>query len=151
MLFVGFSLNDDNFHRIAGAVRRALRTPGHAASPFGTALSLVHNPLVAELWHNDLHCVGLLDPPGHPADDAERQRRDLEAARRLEIFLDYLGAQTLTAGHLLDPRYDLVLTEAERRLREELLAFVRRVPPEAQDTAAWAVVRRLLATLGLRE
>jgi hypothetical protein len=58
---------------------------------------------------------------------------------------------SLPAGHLLDPRYDLVLTEAERGLREELPAFVRRAPVAAHDTAAWAAVRRLLASLGLKE
>jgi hypothetical protein len=150
MLFVGFSLNDDNFHRIAGAVRRALRAPGDAASVFGTALSLTHNPLLAELWRNDLDCVGMLEPAEGPS-DGEPSPRDLEAARRLEIFLDYLGAGTLTAGHLLDPRYDQVLTEAERVLREELLMFLQRVPPSSHDTAAWAALRRLLASLGLRE
>jgi hypothetical protein len=41
MLFVGFSLQDDNFHRIAAAVRRAVRTPDAkppSHEPFGTGI-----------------------------------------------------------------------------------------------------------------
>src|SRR5205085_2623757 len=57
MLFVGFSLTDEDFHRIAAAVRRVLRgleTPGGAAEPFGTAVVLRRNRLVRELWGDDL-------------------------------------------------------------------------------------------------
>ncbi|HKB37873.1 MAG TPA: SIR2 family protein, partial [Gemmataceae bacterium] len=41
MLFVGFSLVDDNFHRIADAVRRAVKR-----EPFGTSLSVAGNRLL---------------------------------------------------------------------------------------------------------
>ena len=52
MLFVGFSLSDDNFHRIADAVRRALEPVARRGADrrFGTTLVLSPEPLLAELW-----------------------------------------------------------------------------------------------------
>jgi len=46
MLFVGFGLADDNFHRIADAVRRVVHPSMDSESlrePFGTALVLERN------------------------------------------------------------------------------------------------------------
>src|SRR5207248_9207022 len=81
MLFVGFSLSDDNFHRIADAVRRVLRsvqTRGGEPGPFGTAVVLARRPLVEELWGDDLHWVGAGGPGADRSDAGE------ESARRLE-------------------------------------------------------------------
>ncbi len=63
MLFVGFSLTDDNFYRIADAVRQSIRSPSSPAiQPFGTATTLVRNALIEPLWQNDLVWVPMIDP-----------------------------------------------------------------------------------------
>ena len=145
MLFVGFSLNDDTFHRIADAVRRVVRPPGRdadEAKPFGTAVVLRREPLIEELWGHDLEWVGM---NGRAAN-----RDEAAAARRLEIFLDYLLAQVRDEAHLLDPRYPAVLTAADRALRDSLLEFLERLPAAARDAPAWPQVERLLRTLGYR-
>jgi hypothetical protein len=133
MLFVGFSLGDDNFHRIADEVRRAVQR-----EPFGTSLSVSRNPLLRELWAKDLDWVELGDLP--------------ESARLLEIFLDRLAARTVaTADHLFDPRYEATLSEAEVRLRGELgrlHALLCETAPEDRRSAAWLEVETLLARLG---
>src|SRR5581483_4589664 len=107
MLFVGFSLSDENFHRIADDVRRVLRSlqppaNGTAAvgKPFGTAVVLHRRRLIEELWGEDLRWVGV------GGDD--------EAPRRLEVFLDDLLAQTRDTAHLLDRRYERLLDGGER-------------------------------------
>lgn len=146
MIFVGFSMNDANFLRIADTVRRALRVPQAAAAApqsFGVALSLFRNPLLEELWRRDLDWVAMDDAPeGLPA--APR-----EAARRLDIFLDYLLAQaSSTTAHLLDHRFDGVLSGPERALRGALEAFLANVPAEAQHAPAWAQVEELISQLG---
>jgi SIR2-like domain len=145
MLFVGFSLSDDNFHRIADDVRRVLRSleaDGKSESPvgkpFGTAVVLRRRRLVEELWGDDLRWVGV----GRPAD------RGRAPARRLEVFLDYLLAQTRDTAHLLDRRYERLLDGGERALREALQAFVESVPAGARESAAWPRVERFLAGLG---
>src|SRR5205814_2080317 len=50
MLFIGFSLTDDNFHRIVDAVRRAV----HTRDTLGTALMLQRDPLLEDLWARDV-------------------------------------------------------------------------------------------------
>jgi hypothetical protein len=111
MLFVGFSLTDETFHRIAGAVRRVVRRadgPLGGVKPFGTAVVLERSPLVEELWGDDLRWASM---------SAEPDAGGAAAARRLEVFLDYLVDQTRDDRHLLDDRYVELLTEPERRRR----------------------------------
>jgi hypothetical protein len=133
MLFVGFSLNDDNFHRIADTVRRAVQR-----QPFGTSLAVAANKLLPQLWAGDLDWVELGDLP--------------HSARTLEIFLDRLAAKAVaTTDHFFDPRYEATLGEAELRLRNELTKlgeFAASVPAKDRRGAAWAEVQRLLARLG---
>jgi hypothetical protein len=147
VLFVGFSLTDDNFHRIVDAVRR-LRGDGRPAGQFGTALALGAGGLSEVLWDQDVRRVRMdATPESAPGFAAP------EAARRLEVFLDYLVSRTRDAGHLLvGSRFDPLLTAGERQLRDALAAFTAAVSgPEAapvRDTVAWPQVRRLLCDLG---
>ena len=59
MLFVGFSLGDDNFHRIVDDVRKALGDRGPEPEPFGTALMVRAPSFTQELWKDDLDIVAL--------------------------------------------------------------------------------------------
>jgi hypothetical protein len=76
------------------------------------------------------------------------------AARRLEIFLDYLAMKTRNTAHLLvGKRFDDVLTEGELILRDALHQFVdyiseRQTLSTVRQTVAWPQVERLLADLG---
>jgi hypothetical protein len=146
VLFVGFSLTDDNFHRVVDAVRR-LRGDGRTGQ-FGTALSLGAGGLAEVLWDGDVRRVRMDEvkesAPGFPI---------AEAARRLEIFLDYLVSRTRDAAHLLvGERFDPLLGEGERRLRDALARFAAEVTgPDAaavRRTVAWPQVERLLRGLG---
>jgi hypothetical protein len=147
VLFVGFSLSDDNFHRIVDAVRRLRgerRVPGH----FGTALSLGAGGLAEVLWEQDVRRVRMTDTA-----ESSLGAGAAEAARRLEVFLDYLVSRTRDAGHLLvGERFDPLLTPGERVLRDALVRFVAEVTgPDAaavRETVAWPRVARLLRSLG---
>ncbi len=149
VLFVGFSLSDDNFHRIVDAVRRLRgerRAPGH----FGTALSLGAGGLAEVLWEQDVRRVRMSETP-----EATLGSGAAEAARRLEVFLDYLVSRTRDAGHLLvGARFDPLLTPGERRLRDALKEFVKAITgPDAaavRETVAWPQVEWLLRGLGFQ-
>lgn len=131
MLFVGFSLRDDNFHRIADDVRKVVRRAGRERRPFGTALVIERDVLMEELWDRDVDCVTLGSP------------------RRLEIFLDFVLAQASTgAGYLLDPDFDAVLTPAEAALRDALVHLKRSVGAEVRSDPVWQPVAGLLRSLG---
>ena len=151
MLFVGFSLNDDNFHRIADAVRRARVPTGDrhretAMDRFGTALVLSADPLLEALWMRDLDWVAMRDSTA-ALDPASRS----EAARRLDIFLDYVLAHAQTsARHLLDERYEGALSSDDAALSRLLrgLTTAAKDDPAARRAPAWARVERLLRELG---
>lgn len=144
MLFVGFSLADDNFNRIADDVRKVVRAPGaksNSPSPFGTALLLHEQTLLAQLWRSDLDCV--------PIAPAEEARTDSQAARLLEIFLDFLASETTeNSSHLLDVTFDGTLTDDERELRNWLQVFMGGVTPNMEQAPAWHTIARLLDSLG---
>jgi hypothetical protein len=134
VLFVGLSLLDDNLVRIA---HRAGQVRPAGAGVVGTTLSLRHDPLRSELWSQALDDLVMA-----PADTATPV-----AARRLEVFLDRVGAGAAQpVGYLLDPRYQGMLTGPERQLADRLLA-VADVPSE---TPVWDEVKALLVDLGLR-
>jgi hypothetical protein len=148
ILFVGFSLNDDNFHRLVHDVRKALgtRTPGAAdVREFGTALLLGQQAFLSELWAGDVRTLPMLG-----VDESAAMRAG--AARRLEIFLDLvLMLATSSAAHLLDSTYDGVLTDDERSVRDALKTMRAQVPQSARRSAAWARVAGFLAGLGADE
>jgi hypothetical protein len=147
VLFVGFSLTDDNFHRIVDAVRR-LRTSAGGLGRLGTTLTLGNDGLAEVLWERDVHRVRMDDRPLGPGFPTAG------AARRLEVFLDYLLSKARDTAYLLvGERYDALLTPGERILRDALAEFVRTVSSEAgrevRGTVAWPQIERLLTGLGL--
>src|SRR5699024_9005626 len=82
---------------------------------FGASLGLRNDPVFEQLWGQDLQQISVEDPAEPGADPP--------AARRLEIFLDALAEKSSTANaHLLDQRFDAVLSDDERRLRDLLLS-----------------------------
>ncbi|MDI1448984.1 SIR2 family protein [Polyangium sp. 6x1] len=154
MLFIGFSLRDDNFHRIADAVRRA-RVPAkpNASSPvdrFGTALSLFSSPLEQSLWGNDLEWVNMQSTPPPTGRSEESDKAWADAARRLELFLDSLLARTGTTAYLLHPRFEGALSDPEHALADKLQRFLDEVDrdPTVKTAPAWKQLEALLHRLG---
>lgn len=144
MLFVGFSMNDDNFHRIVDDVRRAVRgeqaPTGDEArgAPLATTLSIEDNPFFEELWSDDIRRVDL------HSDSTDA------SARLCDIFLDYLAARSAgTTSHLLDPRYEGVLSAPELEVRNALAELPGQLSNEAKQTEAWTALVRWMGNLGL--
>ena len=161
IFFVGFSLNDDNFHRIADAVRQAVtpddepgKSPGASPrapvqrGPFGTCVTLFHNELFETLWQGDMAWVRM------GADDETRlsatdwRARLPATARRLEVFLDYLAYRNVGSEHLLEGRFKGALSHSEEALKQALLVLAGTT--DAQQAPQWAQVERLLRSLGAK-
>jgi len=140
MLFVGFSLTDDNFHRIASDVRQAVRGgDSNERGSFANALVLKQSGLLAELWKHDVACISM-----GPAEMAIAA-----GARQLEVFLDYLLAQSTSAtAHLLDPTFEAVLTAEEREVRDALDRFRKGLSPEVRQSRVWDALGPMLAAFG---
>jgi hypothetical protein len=143
MLFVGFSLVDDNFIRIADGVTRLVdrytgRRHDHAdPRRLGTTVALRSDPAKQALWpHLDHLAV------------ADEQLDTPERARRLEMFLDALGARVEDGpAYLLDERYAGLLDDCERSLAQQLAPVVA-AAADHRECTSWARIRALLDTLG---
>src|SRR3954468_21294400 len=104
LLFVGFSLVDENFLDLSRAVNRVRREAeevehGNAAMA-GTALALHSWASECSGRQDDLELLAMSDDTDHA-----------EAARTLEVFLDRLAwaasrMRPEAAQYLLDQRYD---------------------------------------------
>lgn len=150
MLFVGFGLSDETFHRIAHDVRLVVeRGPAipERDGAYATSLSPSRHAITAELWRGQLDVLSTRRP-----EDGEGRAGTAPAARRLEIALDALGMLAVDPlGHLLDPSFDGALTVRERRLAAALRRFADEVEPllreddpdHPADPAAIAVGRWL--------
>jgi hypothetical protein len=147
ILFVGFSMTDDNFHRLVDGVRR-LRGEHTEGEHLGTALWLGKDALGEILWNKDIRRVRMDDRPEAPGTFPFA-----DAARRLEIFLDYFVSRTRDASHLLvGKHFDPLLSAGERALRDALqnLAHLEHgaFAAEVRETVAWPRIKRLLRGLG---
>lgn len=143
LLFVGYSMEDDDFTEAADRVRR-IRALAEAPSEddFATVLTL-HPDSVKP--HAGLKVTPMLDSTD-----------TLAAARRLEIFLDRVSwaaarADQRSHAHLLDRHYDDLFTDnpADSRLRELLTTLTNLGPRDpARKSSAWERVESLLKDLG---
>ena len=135
MMFVGYSLRDEDFHELIHEVRAARGDSRGAAR--GTVLTLFDDGLERELWDDDLHIVPMTKLPPTERDFLP------EAARELEVFLDLVGfLSTTSAAFFLDPTYD-TLSEDEAKLRETLADLVRSTSGAKRDSVAHKVERFL--------
>ncbi len=118
-------LQDENFHRIIDAVRRALSHSDLQGEAFGTALFLTRERFMSVLWRGDLRVVPMTDEGSDIA----------ESARILEVFLDFLSSkcQSFVSGQfLLDAKFVSCLDAPARALRDHLLLFLDTMPRDAQ-------------------
>lgn len=117
LLFVGYSLSDDNFHRIVHQVRATASIPSTDGAQVGTVLTAAPAGVLAPIWRPELEFVSTTE-------DAEL---DLH---QQAVFLDQLASATSPAGaHLLDPTWAAVFTPTERKVRDavvELKALARK-------------------------
>lgn len=143
LLFVGYSMEDDDFTAAADRVRRIralAETPSE--DDFATVLALHPESVKPQ--------VGLKTIPMLESGDT------LAAARRLEIFLDHVSwaaacERQRSHAHLLDPLYDdlFVNDAAATRLRELLAPLVTLDPGDpARKSSAWERVELLLRDFG---
>ena len=132
MLFVGFSLEDDNFHRIVDDVRKALGERPAEAEPFGTALMVRASGFTRELWQGDLDVVAVKES-------------------EVNLVLDRVLAMSSTLSEfLLDESFAGFLTREEQRLKSLLAPVAKALSGRPGTSQAEEPVRRLLESLGQR-
>jgi hypothetical protein len=138
LLVVGASMTDDNVLRLTHEVRDFRQRSG-VTGELGTVLSPKPEPLRAKLWDGDLawHAMG---------DDL------VEGARRLEVFLDVVGAHACDdRAYLLDENFADLLGDEERRVVTGLRSLKRtidHVVDVAGHRQEWRDLQAALSAMG---
>lgn len=139
MLFVGYSLHDEDFHELMYEVRAARGEAGRGSSN-ATVLTLGDDGLDRQLWEDDLSIVPII---ARPAKEVSKP----VAARQLEIFLDLVGyLATTSAAFFLDSTYRK-LSEDERPLRDSLTELAKSTRNDPPGSVGY-IVSRFLRQLG---
>lgn len=138
MLFVGYSLRDEDFHELIHEVRSAWA--GSPSAARGTMLTLFDDEHERELWADDLEVVPIVgyreSPEALPG-----------AARQLEVFLDLVGFLAATsAPYFLDLTYSS-LSDDEAGLRTTLLQLRDDTAKDKEGSVGF-IVNRFLEQLG---
>jgi hypothetical protein len=147
MLFVGYSLTDATFVRLARDVSRLLRDattamPGASSERLlGTVLSLLTEPSLAADWAEDLKVI--------PASNADRndQNATPAAGRSLEIFLDRVAAKAASdeRSYVLDSRYAELLDQHDREVAAQLRGLSDSLP---RTNPMWNQIHTMLQSYG---
>ena len=138
LLFVGYSLSDEDFHQLVDEIGVALG--GLGDHRLGTVLT-VDDPPWRDVWSGSLDIVTPASDGGHAAN-----------AHQLQVLLDRVNhlAADRTA-HLLDPRYAGLLTVGEAKVADHLRQLECLIRSGAADsTVLRSDLSKLLGSLGLR-
>ena len=139
MMFVGYSMRDEDFHELIYEVRHALGEESKVTR-IGTVLTLETDPLTNELWTEDLHIV--------PMTSGESKMTLEGRSRQLEMFLDLVGyLATTSAAFFLDKTYNAV-SEDEKDLRRDLSTLFWTIRNAEDDSVKRKVLRFLEKELG---
>ncbi len=137
MVFVGYSLSDEDFHELIDEVRAA-RGDSETGLGRGVALTLYADPLDRQLWEKDLDIVPMI---------TGTQVEAPVAARELELFLDLVGyLSTTSASFFLDASYS-DLSDNEAELRDALAALAIKTAGSPLDSVGH-LVEEFLKDLG---
>jgi hypothetical protein len=137
LLFVGYSMSDDNVIRLARQIQLFRANHGHPEPrAVGTVLVPSVDPVKARLWEGMLDYVQLPRPATDPA-------------RNLMIFLDLVGMHACADLHyFFDSRYEGLLNSEEVRLKDALFGIARFADTTAVGPGVRHALRRLLDELG---
>lgn len=141
MLYVGYSLSDEDFHELVHEVRAAVGD-GSGGRP-ATLIALATDETQRDLWRDELDIVSMgLKPADEPGE------RLKEAARQVDIFLDLVGFWSATSAPFLLDRDYIGLSDDDERLRNSL-SDLATVVGSVAGNAAENQVRKFLHQLGL--
>jgi len=148
VLFVGYSLKDENFKRLTEEVRDLFKKEAEPSSDnsapqvLGTIVTLQPERETTEQWSPDLDTIAASEDCAAPDGSGTA-----DAGRKLEIFLDRIAAKAASDEHsyVLDPRYAELLVDTDRAFAEQLVKLAHDLP---DSHPAWRKVKELVASYG---
>lgn len=154
LLFVGYSVSDENVVRLARQVvtfRRKASSgddQGSGGSTVGTVLVPDYTPAKARLWEGVLDYAplpgGRTPPPGTPSDAWWQER-----TAAVETFLDLLGMHACQqAPYLMVDRYEKLLGPDELAIKRALQSLQDTLARMEEPPGAAAPIQSLLEAFG---
>lgn len=139
MVYVGYSLTDEDFHELTHEVRTAI---GDSTAQRATLITLAADPAQNDLWEDELQIVSM------GLRREEKSERLHDAGRQVEIFLDLVGfLSTTSAAFFLDPAFS-ELSEDAATLRSALEKLAESVNNNQSNNPVVSMVHDFLLTLG---
>lgn len=138
LVFVGYSLEDENFVRLGRSVSALLRSMNHR-KPVGTVLTPESKPLRSELWGEDLT-------------ELPTVVKGQDSFRIFEVFLDRMAASAAAgeSSYLLDQAYTDLLSRPEKALAKALRDTGGKLQKGSGKDAKWVALHQAFASLGLK-
>lgn len=134
LLFVGYSLSDDDFHELVDEIRIALHPATGERRPLGTVLTL-KDSVWGRLWEDLLDVIQFGAEVGSTG------------PRQLQIFLDRVAYLAMPHyAYLLDRSFEGLLDEEETKIAADLQGVYERVARSGHPTAT--AVREVLEVFG---
>jgi len=142
MMFVGFSMTDDNLHRIIDQCRKVLDTGEGIKFKMGTVLSLVENKVFRRLWDQDFNVISF----GKSWSDNPAWKHDCF----LDCLVSGIAVKKARSSFLLNPKYTNLLSREECQIVEALAAVAKlRADASIRSSPCWQHVASMLQQLGL--
>jgi len=146
MLFVGYSLSDEDFHELIYEVRQAR---GSAQGRGSAILTLFTDPLEQQLWEDEFDIIPMMQYE-LPADRTAANEANIVAGRQVEMFIDLVGYHSTTsAPFFLDHTYDYLIRH-DKPLRATLTDLAKSTENSPDDSVA-RMVHDFLKSLGAEE
>lgn len=145
IVFIGFSMTDDNLHIIIDDARKCLDGnfigEGSAKGAFGTILSMTENKMFSNLWKQDFNVTSF----GKSWNESPAWIHD--------AFVDCVGSiVTREKSHLsfvLDPRFENLLTSTELTFKKCLSPLEHFLKTETvKESPAWSSIEKILKKMG---
>jgi len=68
-----------------------------------------------------------------------------QAARKQEIFLDFLNAKTcVTTSNMLDEQFSELLDTEQQNLKQYINQFLKNVPENMANSQSWKLVEKVI-------
>lgn len=145
IVFIGFSMTDDNLHIIIDDARKCLEEKfigeGSDTGAFGTILSMTENRMFSNLWKQDFNVTSF----GKSWDDSPAWHHD--------AFIDCIGSiltrEKSLVSFVLDPKFENLLTSTELTFKRSLAPLQQLVEEKnIKESPAWASIEKLLRKMG---
>ena len=143
LLFIGFSMTDENLHTIIDQVRKVTYEDGRPRCRVGSVFTLVENPMFRKLWQDDFNVVSCADAWDAPLPP------DWVHDCLLDHISDGLATRRAADEFVLNERFASLLTREQRLMKEALVPLSNLYQDKAvRGTQSWDTIAELLSWFG---